>query len=84
MELNKSTRFKKSFDNSFMLLRAVDQPNVRDHIKAACGWGSDGTFSMKKNGDRAMDEKDWLIITDIFANYGIDANNECLIEDQAS
>lgn len=85
MEAKKSNRkitsMKKNFSDSYMLLRAVDQDDVREKIKKLCKWRNDGDFSAKKNGKRNIKISHWEIVKSVFANYGIDAEENCLLEE---
>jgi len=81
MSKKNNARIKICFNPSYMLLRVTEQSEFRDKVKKECNWGSDDVFGKKKNGNRSMLIEDWKIIKGIFADYGIDANNECLMED---
>ncbi len=82
--MEKTTRRKINFSKAFYLLRGTEVHDARELIKARCKWGSDGTFSMKMNGNRSMTDEEWLNVVDVLKGYGIDAEKQVLIESQAS
>ena len=71
--------FIRNFSVSYSLLRAFQQAEFRDDVKRLCNWGSDGEFSMKKNGKRNISQSDWDVIVSLFYDYGIDVVNEEII-----
>lgn len=63
----------KTFSLAFGNLPGNMQPLAKQDIMEGCSWNSPQLFSMKKNGTRALSEKEQFIVDGIMKKYGINA-----------
>jgi len=80
-KINKSYKYKqyvnmskiKTFALAFGNIAGNMQPQVKEEIMKACNWNSSQYFSMKKNGTKALNEKEEVMVSHIIKKYGFDA-----------
>lgn len=61
------------FSKAYKKVPSGDLGIVRARIMQECEWGSLATFYMKKEGNSKVKTPEWLVVNEIFSDYGIDA-----------
>lgn len=63
----------KTFSLAFGNLAGNIQPLVKQEIMEGCDWNSPQLFSMKKNGTRALSEREEAIVEYLMKKHGVNA-----------
>lgn len=63
----------KTFGLAFGNIPGNLQQQVKEEIMKACGWNWSQMFSMKKNGTRALSEKEEVMVEHILRKWGYNA-----------